>query len=329
MAAELSVLGATTGSTIYAIVRRNSDKLVWSTVADDFVTFVNSDYANYDLALTETPASSKFWVGNLPSACVDTMVVIAYYTQAGASPAITDVLLGGTTDTNGVNVKAWAGTDVLLASNGTTTKPTVYASILTNGITAASLAEDAGAEIADAVWDEALSGHVAAGTAGKALAYADVAVSSRATAADVASTIAGATNVVVIAGPVSGDLVTVTKGDSYSASDAQRRIQWTNTTGAPWPTDLTGWTITFTARKSTANTTTGDATFTVGGTVVTPTGTQVVRLSDITSLSTSTLAVGNGDKGYVWDLEASLASGAQRATLRSGVMSVRDQQTRT
>ena len=42
-------------------------------------------------------------------------------------------------------------------------------------ITAASLAADAGAEIADAVWDEALSGHTTAGSAGKALSDAGAA----------------------------------------------------------------------------------------------------------------------------------------------------------
>lgn len=41
--------------------------------------------------------------------------------------------------------------------------------IATDAITAAKLAADAGAEIADAVWDEVLSGHTTAGTAGKGL----------------------------------------------------------------------------------------------------------------------------------------------------------------
>lgn len=44
-----------------------------------------------------------------------------------------------------------------------------------NVITAASMAADAGAEIADAVWDEALSGHTTAGTAGKGLSDAGAA----------------------------------------------------------------------------------------------------------------------------------------------------------
>lgn len=46
--------------------------------------------------------------------------------------------------------------------------------IAANLITAASIAADAGAEIADAVWDEALSGHTTAGTAGKAVAEVSI-----------------------------------------------------------------------------------------------------------------------------------------------------------
>jgi hypothetical protein len=42
-------------------------------------------------------------------------------------------------------------------------------SVAANGITAASLDPTAGAEIADAVWDEAISGHLTAGSTGAAL----------------------------------------------------------------------------------------------------------------------------------------------------------------
>lgn len=71
-----------------------------------------------------------------------------------------------------------------------------------NTLTAAALAADAGAEIADAVWDEDLSGHAGAGTAGKVVsdaeAYAaannsyivgtlDAAISTRASAAALAA----------------------------------------------------------------------------------------------------------------------------------------------
>jgi hypothetical protein len=45
----------------------------------------------------------------------------------------------------------------------------IVASIANNAITAASMNADASAEIADAVWDEAISGHLGAGTTGNAL----------------------------------------------------------------------------------------------------------------------------------------------------------------
>ncbi|MBE3096639.1 MAG: hypothetical protein IMZ44_05855, partial [Planctomycetes bacterium] len=52
---------------------------------------------------------------------------------------------------------------------GTVTTLTNLPTIPANWITAAGIHTDAGAEIADAVWDEALAGHVGAGTAGKKL----------------------------------------------------------------------------------------------------------------------------------------------------------------
>lgn len=45
-------------------------------------------------------------------------------------------------------------------------------SVAANGITASSLAADAGAELADAVWDELLAGHAGAGSSGAALTTA-------------------------------------------------------------------------------------------------------------------------------------------------------------
>ena len=56
-----------------------------------------------------------------------------------------------------------------------------------NVMTAASLAADAGAEIADAVWDEALSGHQTVGTTGRAMTLAGV-ILSETTASGVPTT---------------------------------------------------------------------------------------------------------------------------------------------
>jgi hypothetical protein len=57
--------------------------------------------------------------------------------------------------------------DALYAASATGALP-----VSANGLTAAAIAADAGAEIADAVWDEALSGHQTAGTAGRNLTIA-------------------------------------------------------------------------------------------------------------------------------------------------------------
>jgi len=71
--------------------------------------------------------------------------------------------------------------DAILVDTGTTLDGRIPAALVggrmdasagaiaANAITAASIASDAGAEIADAVWDEATSGHSTAGTTGKAL----------------------------------------------------------------------------------------------------------------------------------------------------------------
>jgi hypothetical protein len=54
----------------------------------------------------------------------------------------------------------------------TATAVTTVNGLAANVITAASLAADAGAEIADAVWDEAIAGHAGAGSTGEALSDA-------------------------------------------------------------------------------------------------------------------------------------------------------------
>lgn len=96
MATELVLSGATAGSTIYAILRRDSDEKVWSTVASAYVTFANADYANYDVVLTETPSNSRYWYASLPIGAEGVEINVNYYQQVGGSPSITnDLLLGG------------------------------------------------------------------------------------------------------------------------------------------------------------------------------------------------------------------------------------------
>jgi hypothetical protein len=63
-------------------------------------------------------------------------------------------------------------TNITAGTITTATNLTNLPSIPANWLTAAGMASDASAEIADAVWDELLSGHVGAGSAGSALATA-------------------------------------------------------------------------------------------------------------------------------------------------------------
>lgn len=73
------------------------------------------------------------------------------------------------------------------------------AALAADAITAAKVAADVGGEIADAVWDEATSGHTTAGTYGKlTVDNLDTAVSSRATTTSGGSIVTGTDNKVLI-----------------------------------------------------------------------------------------------------------------------------------
>lgn len=79
-------------------------------------------------------------------------------------------------------------------------------------LTAAAMAADAGAEIADAVWDEALAGHAGAGSAGAALSAAG-------TAGDPWSTLIPGAYGAGTAGKIVGDNVNATISSRAAASD--------------------------------------------------------------------------------------------------------------
>jgi hypothetical protein len=82
-----------------------------------------------------------------------------------------DVSAGGEAGIDWANVgsptTALALTNTSTATVTTATNVTTVNGLAANVITAASAAADFGAEIADAVWDEAVAGHVSAGTFGK------------------------------------------------------------------------------------------------------------------------------------------------------------------
>jgi hypothetical protein len=145
----------------------------------------------------------------------------------------------------------------------------------------------------------------------------------------VATSLAGASNLMVV-GIVSGMVMEVVRGDTYAQAEG-REWRFTKRAGEPWPADLTGWTVTFTANLSPANRATGSqeghASVTLDGEVDVDAGEKEGVYFEPDAGITGVLAIGVGDRGYRWDVQAS--KGASRATLRLGVMTVREDQNRT
>ena len=93
MANELAYRHDLPGRTVYATVR-NESRQMWSTVASALEALTVANWANYVLALTETPASSYLYVGNWPVLLTtEAYYWIDYYERVGAAPAINDDLV--------------------------------------------------------------------------------------------------------------------------------------------------------------------------------------------------------------------------------------------
>lgn len=136
MANELAVSGLAAGLTVYAILR-NAAGQVWSTVGTPgFAPQVAANIADYDLAMVDT-GSTGVYFGDMPAAPAGYLSA-EYRVRAGGSPAWTDAVVG-------VETHQWSGT---AWTSGGTSAPTA-------------------AQVADAVWDEARAGHVAAGSFGE------------------------------------------------------------------------------------------------------------------------------------------------------------------
>lgn len=162
--------------------------------------------------------------------------------------------------------------------------------------------------IADAVWDEALSGHATAGTAGAALSTAGSATDPMTNAASgYASGTLGAIISRLTAARVTvssflseaGDMLEVVAGADYNATDATS-FDWTQDTGA-WP-DLTSATVVWhgQSRTGTAQTYSMSVTDATGAT-------KAVRLELTSAQTTALAAVSTGVWTFaVW---ATLSSG--------------------
>lgn len=125
MASEISWRGIATGATDYATIR-SAARTYWNTSGTPALeTLTVANWANYAITLTETPASSYFYVGTWPAGLTTAgWYWVDIYKRVGGSPAISDTLLGtllvywnGTTaDPWDANLVQWLGTAPLALS---------------------------------------------------------------------------------------------------------------------------------------------------------------------------------------------------------------------
>jgi hypothetical protein len=92
MANELAYRHTATGATVYATIR-SAARTYWNGSALEALTVAN--WANYTVVLTESPASSYFYVGTWPALLTAAgFYYVDVYAQASGTPAIADTLAG-------------------------------------------------------------------------------------------------------------------------------------------------------------------------------------------------------------------------------------------
>ncbi len=102
MANEISTI-ATADSNIYFVVY-NTDGEIWQTTTATFVTAVDADWANYDVAMTESGTSTGIYFGDFPADIEDdgTYYIFAYLRATG-TPLVSDTIVAeGTIEWDGV-----------------------------------------------------------------------------------------------------------------------------------------------------------------------------------------------------------------------------------
>jgi hypothetical protein len=96
MASEISHRHSATAKNLYATIR-NTARQMWNTSGTPaFEALTVANWTDYDIALSETPASSYFYVGTFPAISgnmVSGWYWIDIFERAGANPAIGDALL--------------------------------------------------------------------------------------------------------------------------------------------------------------------------------------------------------------------------------------------
>lgn len=111
MASELSWRETVTGNTDYATIR-SAARQMWSTAGSPALENLTvANWANYAISLSESPASSYFYVGNWPAGLTTAgWYWVDVYKQVGGSPAISDTFLGTLIGWwNGTVFTPWSG----------------------------------------------------------------------------------------------------------------------------------------------------------------------------------------------------------------------------
>ena len=115
MANEIAYRHEQTGETLYFILRRPEDCLFWDAANTVWEALVTAQWINYTVALTETPAGSYNFQGDMPVVGGDTVVEIVVFRQLGGARVITDPLLARKTsfwDNSATTLRDMAATSV-------------------------------------------------------------------------------------------------------------------------------------------------------------------------------------------------------------------------
>ena len=211
--------------TFYAALVSTADTDIFKTsptlaAGDVLVSKDGGDFANIGTLPTQVQSSGVLAVGLSADEMNADIVTVLFHDASGSEwqDALVTIYTSGQTldTTDGVADAIKAKTDNLPAS------PAAVGSAMTladDAITSAKFDEStafplkSAASIADAVWDEAISGHKAAGTTGKALS--DAGAAGDPWSAPVRTLTQTAAQVAAV---LSGSAITVTRGDTTTFS---------------------------------------------------------------------------------------------------------------
>jgi hypothetical protein len=125
--------------------------------------------------------------------------------------------------------------------------------------------------------------------------------------------------------PVQPGSITLVQGDSYLNADGNP-ILVARAANAPWPTDLTGWTVTLGIEPTDATLADPDSEdaqpLTVTGAVVTATGDDQAVRFDLTAAQTAALPVPSGGGAAAYRYSVRVGSGSRRVTIERGTVTI-------